>query len=100
MVHYHRVGPGGLNRCINPPASGCDDEPRPGRQVTITQLADIYGVSVNTAHNWFSRRATTGFPEPVAEKPRGGAGAPGWLFDLDQVNRWRLEWKRGRRDRA
>jgi hypothetical protein len=48
----------------------------------IAEIAEEFGVPRTTASMWDTRRASNGFPEPVARL------AAGPVFDLAEVREW------------
>lgn len=59
-------------------------------RVTMSQIAELAGVSLPAVSNWKTRRASTGFPEATARGPRGD------LYDRAEV----LGWLRSRSPHA
>jgi hypothetical protein len=53
--------------------------------VGIAELAGVFSVGRTTISNWYTRKATNGFPEPLADLAMG----PVW--DQDEVIEW---WKK------
>lgn len=59
--------------------------------VTLTQIAQLLGVSTNQVHMWHTRQGANGFPEPIGSVIRPVAGPrKGPLFDVDAVIEWHL----------
>lgn len=58
---------------------------------TVGEVAEILGEAKSTVSMWAARRATTGFPEPVATFAARN-GLPAAHYDIDAVRVWRIFW--------
>lgn len=55
--------------------------------VGVAEISARFGVGRTTVSQWQARRASTGFPDPVADLRMGP------VFDWDEVRTWHTRWR-------